>query len=227
MNWLKSWSKASRIVVKNQRINFLTAWLLFFRQNRAGDMQTIFSIESHDNYSREYPFILSGNCYFCSMIRFLSLIVIILGFSAGSISGQAYVKTTDLFKRGNDNYHGGELRIVQDPSLDTLINRYILISENIYRDNGHYGMKGFRIQIYNSSNRNAREESNKVRAEFISKFPDLVSYPLYAEPGYFKIRVGDFRTRTEATRLFQKISKEFPEAYLVPDIINFPDQNIK
>ena len=63
-------------------------------------------------------------------------------------------------------------------------------------------MEGFRIQIYSSSNRNAREESNKARAEFISKFPDIVSYPLYAEPGYFKIRVGDFRTKTEATKTY-------------------------
>ena len=38
-------------------------------------------------------------------------------------------------------------------------------------------MDGFRIQIYNSPNRNAREESGKVRAEFMSKFPDIVSYP--------------------------------------------------
>ena len=88
-------------------------------------------------------------------------------------------------------------------------------------------MEGYRIQIYSSSNRNAREESGKARAEFMSKFPDIVSYPLFAEPGYYKIRVGDFRTKTEATRLFLMISKVFPDAYIVPDIINFPDQNTK
>lgn len=88
-------------------------------------------------------------------------------------------------------------------------------------------MEGFRIQIYNSSNRNAREESSKVRADFISKFPDIISYPLFAEPGYYKIRVGDFRTKTEATILYLQISKVFPDSYIVPDIINFPDLNIK
>jgi hypothetical protein len=88
-------------------------------------------------------------------------------------------------------------------------------------------MEGFRIQIYSSSNRNAREESNKAMAEFISKFPDIKPYSLYAEPGYFKIRAGDFRTKTEATRLYLIVSKEFPDAYLVPDFINFPDLNTK
>jgi len=88
-------------------------------------------------------------------------------------------------------------------------------------------MEGFRIQIYSSSNRNAREESNKVMAEFISKFPDIKPSLLYAEPGYFKIRAGDFRTKTEATKLYLIVSKEFPDAYLVPDFINFPDLNTK
>jgi hypothetical protein len=61
----------------------------------------------------------------------------------------------------------------------------------------------------------------------MSKFSGIVTYQVYAEPGYFKIRAGDFRTKTEATRLFLMVSKEFPDAYLVPDIINFPDLNTK
>jgi hypothetical protein len=180
-----------------------------------------------NNNTEEYIFILSGNYYFCTMIRIFSFFLVILGFSAGSIAAQSFVKTSDLFLRSNDNFHSGQLKIIQDPAIDTLISRYILISKNVYRDNGRYGMEGFRIQIYSSSNRNAREESNKARAEFIGKFPDIVSYPLYAEPGYFKIRAGDFRTKTEATKLLLIIRREFPDAYLVPDIINFPDLNTK
>jgi hypothetical protein len=153
--------------------------------------------------------------------------LIFLLFSTGITTAQAFVRTTDLFARTDGSSRSGQLRIIQDPSIDTLISRYILINENIYRDNGRYGMDGFRIQIYSSSNRNAREESNKARAAFMSKFPDIPSYQLYADPGYFKIRAGDFRTKTEATKLFLLVSKEFPDAYLVPDIINFPDLNTK
>ena len=93
-------------------------------------------------------------------------------------------------------------------------------------------MEGFRIQIYSSSTRNAKEESSKANQEFLTKFPEseypnLKSYRQFAPPVYYKIRVGDFRTKTEATRLFLLISKEFPNSYLVPDIINFPDLNTK
>jgi hypothetical protein len=161
------------------------------------------------------------------MIRKLFLYSIFLGLSAGSVFGQTYVKTSDLFQRTDKNSRAGHLNIIQDQSIDTLISRYLLANKNINKEVGYYGMEGFRIQIYNSSARNAREESNKARAEFINKFPDIVSYPLYAEPGYFKIRVGDFRTKTEATKLFLIISQEFPDAYIVPDIINFPDLNTK
>jgi hypothetical protein len=179
------------------------------------------------NKSGVYLSILSGNHYFCAMIRNVFSFLIILLFSTGILKAQAFVKTTDLFIRSDETSHTGQLKISQDPSIDTLLCRYILINENIYNKYGVYGMQGFRIQIYSSSNRNAREESNKARAAFISKFPDIASYQLYAEPGYFKIRAGDFRTKTEATKLFLVVRKEFPDAYLVPDIINFPDLNTK
>jgi hypothetical protein len=169
---------------------------------------------------------MSAKYYFCRMKRKLLSVFFFFILAAG-ISAQAFVKTSDLFHRDNPDNNIGSLVINQSLSLDTLISRHILANKNLFKVNNHYGMEGFRIQIYASNNRNAREESNKARAEFIGKFPDIVSYPLYAEPGYFKVRVGDFRTKTEATKLFQIISKEFPDAYIVPDVINFPDLNIK
>ena len=162
------------------------------------------------------------------MIRSLFLVLVFLGFSSGVVLAQSYIKTADLFKRPETDSRSGQLIISQDPALDTLINRYILMNEKLRpKNNNKYGMNGFRIQVYSSSNRNAREESNKARADFINKFPDIVTYLLYQDPGYFKVRAGDFRTRTEATKPFLIISKEFPDSYIVPDIINFPDLNIK
>jgi hypothetical protein len=160
------------------------------------------------------------------MIRKHLLILVILGFTA-LLQSQSIVSSADLFKRPENNPQAGQLNIVQDPALDTLISRYILGYKNLEEQNGYSGMEGFRIQIYSSSNRNAKEESNKVRAEFMSKFPDMFSVQLFAPPGYYKIRVGNFRNKTEATRLFLLISKVFPDAYIVPDIIYFPDQNTK
>jgi hypothetical protein len=166
------------------------------------------------------------------MIRKLFLLIIVLGFSSMIVRSQSVVSTEDLFKKTEENPGAGKLIIIQDPALDTLLNRYIMGYKNLEAKNGYSGMEGWRIQIYSSSNRNAKEESNKANLEFLSKFPEsqypeLKSYTQFAQPAYYKIRVGNFRTRTEATRLFLLISKVFPDAYIVPDIISFPDQNNK
>ena len=161
------------------------------------------------------------------MVRNFFLFFIFLGFSTGFSLAQSFVKTSDLFPISDGNSHSGKLNIIQDQAIDTLISRYILANENLKRKKEYYGMEGCRIQIYASSNRNAREESNKANIKFKDKFPDIISHPLYDNPGYFKIRVGDFRSKTEAIKLFLIISKEFPDAYIVPDFINFPDLNTK
>jgi hypothetical protein len=162
------------------------------------------------------------------MIRNFFLFIAILSFSTGLGIAQSFIKTSDLFRRSDENSRDGRLNIIQDSAIDTLISRYILVNKNLSEKNGYLGMEGFRIQIYSSSNRNAREESDKARAKFLSKFKDIESYQVFAPPGYWKIRVGDFRTITEATKLYLIISGEFPDAYLVPNcFIKFPDLNTR
>jgi hypothetical protein len=161
------------------------------------------------------------------MMRKLIFILFILGFSSLIVLSQSYISTSELFKSTDDNSRSGKLTIIQDPAIDTMITRYILGNKNLEERNGYTGVEGFRIQIYNNSDRNAKIESAKVRQEFMNQFPDVVSYLLFAEPAWYKVRVGNFRSRTEATRLFLIVSKKFPNADLVPDIINLPDLNIK
>jgi hypothetical protein len=154
------------------------------------------------------------------MIRksFFSFLLILL--TAGFCRSQAFIKTSDLFQKSSGP---GKLVINQDRAVDTLISRYIIAHKKLKTAEGTQGMQGFRIQIYYSSVRNAREESAKARAEFINKFPDIISYTQYQEPGYFMVRTGDYRTKTEGYKYLLMVRKVFPNAYLVPAIINFPD----
>lgn len=158
------------------------------------------------------------------MIRKLFLFAVFFGISTGFVFSQSFVKTADLFMRPDNDSNIGQLNISQNQAIDSLIYRYILMSKKTYKEKNYYGMEGCRIQIYRSSNRNAREESNKARAKFMEKFPDIVTYQIFADPGYFAIRAGDFRNKAEALKLFLTVSKEFPDSYIVPDIIHFPDQ---
>jgi len=75
---------------------------------------------------------------------------------------QDFVRTSDLFRRSDDNSRSGRLNIIQDQAIDTLISRYILYNKHLRGVDGNIGMNGWRIQIYSSSSRDAREESAKV-----------------------------------------------------------------
>jgi len=154
------------------------------------------------------------------MMRKLYLSLIFLILTAGISYSQGFIKTGDLLKRQG----GGELNIIQDQAIDTLISRNIIANRKIRTTEGTQGMLGYRIQIYYSSVRSAYEESSRVRADFINKFPEMISYPHYQEPGWFMVRVGDYRTKTECYKDLLRIRKEFPNAYPVPAVINFPGQ---
>jgi hypothetical protein len=162
------------------------------------------------------------------MIRKTALILLFCFVSIAFLKAQSVSGTADLFKNADQSQQtSGQLNIYQNPALDTLLNRYISANRNIEARNGYTGIEGFRIQIFNSSERNAKTESAKVRADFINQFPDVVTYLVFAEPAWYKVRVGNFRSRTEATKLFLTISRKFPNADLVPDIISIPDLNKK
>ena len=150
------------------------------------------------------------------MIRKSVFLILFLIIPAGFCAAQGIGRSSELVPQGNQ-VQPGKLTIYQDPGVDSLINRYILYNERLG------GFEGFRIQIYSSNNRNAREESGKARQEFISKFPGIESYALFEQPGYYKIRAGDFRSKAEGTKYLLTIRRVFPDAYLVPDIIKFPD----
>lgn len=156
--------------------------------------------------------------YLEGMARYHIIFIVLLSFLTQEIAAQDFMKTSDIIGRSDRNPGSGRLNIIQEPGVDSLLSRYIL-NKKIN------GTEGHRIQIYASSTRTAREESAKVRTEFISRFPDIPSYVKFDPPGYYKVRVGDFRTKTEATKYLIAIRRIYRDAYLVPDIINLQELN--
>lgn len=158
--------------------------------------------------------------YFCSMIKKTFLLFLLFISVLPLCEAQVFFKTADLFRKPESDRSSGYLNIIQEPHVDTLISRYVLANRILAG-----GMAGVRIQIFRSGNRNANVESNKERAKFMDEFPDIPSYVVFEKPNYFLVRVGDFRTKVEGTKLLFVIRRKFPNAYLVPDKINFPDLN--
>lgn len=84
------------------------------------------------------------------------------------------------------------------------------------------GIPGFRVHLYMDSGNRARLNTQKEQAGFEELYPDQASYIVYEEP-YFKLRAGDFRTRLDARRFLEKIRRDYPAAYIVVDLINYPE----
>jgi hypothetical protein len=132
-----------------------------------------------------------------------------------SLTGQEGLSVQEIMNDGRPRYESDKLVIVQDPALDTLVNRHILYNAK------KEGVDGWRIQIYRGGHRTASDDANKVRARFMEDYPDIRTYLTFDRPNWFKVKVGDYRTREEAALVFFDIQKRYPEAYLIRDVIAF------
>ncbi|MDD2964689.1 MAG: SPOR domain-containing protein [Bacteroidales bacterium] len=104
----------------------------------------------------------------------------------------------------------GEPIIKQDPRIDTLVARHIA------HNKANPTLEGWRVQIYFESGNNSKTLATNARERFIELFPDHGAYLSFNEP-YYKVRVGDFRTRMDAEGFRQMVITEFPNSYVVPD----------
>lgn len=80
---------------------------------------------------------------------------------------------------------------------------------------------GYRVRIFFDNKQTARAESENTLKKFNGLFPDVMAYRIYANP-YFKVTVGDFRTKSEAMSLLTRIKGDFPSAFVVKENIEYP-----
>ncbi len=109
----------------------------------------------------------------------------------------------------------GSVRIEQPPLIAELLLKHITYNE------ANPGMNGYRIRIYRDNSGGARQRSEGVATAFTEAFPDVPAYRGYDNP-YFKVSVGDFRSKDDAIKVFARIKRSYPNAYLVPERINLP-----
>src|SRR5690554_52925 len=157
------------------------------------------------------------------MITMRFLILIIVGiFSFHFLNAQVDFPGVPENPEESLNAHDADttfildnLNINQDSRLENMLKWHI--KNNRKRD----GISGYRVEIFFSSSFNARELAFERKKEFLSKYGDHNVHIKYTAPN-FRVRVGDFRTRNEALKLHRQIREDYPVAFIVPDIIEFP-----
>ncbi|MFA5419231.1 MAG: SPOR domain-containing protein [Bacteroidales bacterium] len=117
-----------------------------------------------------------------------------------------------LLAQNTDGYNSG--RITQ-PNVDSIVALHIAYNK------AFPVFPGYRIQLMMESGNLALDASKKVTEEFSEKYPETNTYITFREP-YYRVRVGDFRTRLEAEYFLSQISRKYPSAWVIQDDISFP-----
>lgn len=104
------------------------------------------------------------------------------------------------------------VKVQTDASLDSLVER------NIEANKSANGIQGYRVQIFFGSERKAAQDA---KTKFLQMMPDEEVYLIYQQP-YFKVRVGDYRTKLEAEAVYRKVLPDFEKVFIIPDKINLP-----
>lgn len=82
-----------------------------------------------------------------------------------------------------------------------------------------YKLEGYRIQIFSG---NKRQPAKEARLRFSRIYRKTKAHEVYEQP-YFKVRVGDFKTKLEALKFKNELTKHFPNCYIVKDKVEFKD----
>ena len=104
------------------------------------------------------------------------------------------------------------IKIHSDTKLDSLV------AKNIEVNKLSNGISGYRVQIFFGSERKA---ANDAKTKFLQLMPDEEVYFIYQQP-YFKVRVGDYRTKLEAEATYRQLLTYFNKVFIIPDKVNLP-----
>ena len=124
----------------------------------------------------------------------------------------------------------GVIEVKSDPAITVLLGKPNAKGEDI----SFYGTtqtSGFRIQVYMGNHpKRSRSEAFNKESLIKSVFVDMRTYVDYNAPNW-KLLVGDFMTREEATLFKDVLQREFPELkremYIVADEINISTEKIE
>jgi len=114
-----------------------------------------------------------------------------------------------------NNVSKQKVTVIQDPRIISLVEKHIYLNEK-------QKIAGWRVQIFFESGNNSKSRAHSKKGLFLAMYPDMGVYLMFQSP-YYKVRVGDFRSRMDAEGFKQKLLGEFPDAFVVKDEINFPE----
>jgi hypothetical protein len=117
--------------------------------------------------------------------------------------------TDDIFTRlqapGN-----GRVELMQELGIADLVKLHVESNKR------HAKIEGFRIQVYSGSGSQSKREAQDAKSHAMSSFPQHKVYLTFTAP-FWRVRVGNFRTKSESLQVYHQLKKVFPNCYPVKD----------
>ena len=104
----------------------------------------------------------------------------------------------------------GSIVSIDEKGITNLLHKY----KKKLRDKG--GVDGWRLQIKFTSK---REDILPYQVKFTNLYPEIPAQITFDSP-YYKLTVGNFKTKNEALKMKHMISKNFPGAHPISIIID-------
>lgn len=110
---------------------------------------------------------------------------------------------------GADSVKIKKTTVIKDSRIDKLNETYI----------SSFKLMGYRIQIYSG---NKKQPANQSRSAFLRVYKKKKAHLNYEQP-YYKVRVGDFKTKIEALKFKNNLTNHFPNCFIVNDEIDIKE----
>lgn len=135
-------------------------------------------------------------------------------------SVQCLIAQDHLYRQHAEDYPTGDknkgyVTFIQDSRVDTILHRHILYNQS------QDGYDGYRVHIFFDAGNQSLSRATQAAKRYQMLYPEDTAYISFNEP-YYHVHVGDFRTRLDAEGHQQKISKNYPNAFVIKDKINPP-----
>lgn len=140
----------------------------------------------------------------------LSLSLILVCFMSGTVNAQEPTIADHLNADGT-------ITVIQPAALNVRLQRVVPdVNDAENGDDEHAVVvtqkvkAGYRVQVFDDNNvRTAKHEAQERKNQIESRFPEFGTYVSFNSP-YWRVKVGDFATRSEAEAAMAEIRQAFP-----------------
>lgn len=164
------------------------------------------------------------------LYHYTILLLLFLVFADGTYA-QSSSQKKELLRELNSVVPGkGRVSVYEDESIAHVLGRPMAPPRKVYTNadgsTQYYRVRGYKIQAFSGNNqRTSKNEAHQKQQLINNIYPELETVVLFESP-FWRLRVGNFETRSEAEETLKEMVKSFPsfgkEMYIVVDEVKIP-----